>query len=323
MNVVAHRLFAIITAAIIVALAISPARAQEYPVRPIRLVTSDVGSGSDFSARVISRGISGVMGQQIIVDNRSSVLAPEIVAKAQPDGYTLLFYGSGLWLLPQIQSDVRYDWTRDYAPIAWATTSPTVLAVHPSQPVKSVKELIALAAAKPGVLNYASGAPGTINHLAAEMFKYLARVNIMRISYKGQGAALGDLVSGQVQLMFVPAVAVSPHLKSGRLMALAVTSAKPSPLLPGLPTVAEAGGLPGYELVSVNGVFAPAKTPPAIIARINREIAKLLAAPEVKELFANAGAEAVGGTPEFFALTIKAQAASVGKVIKAAGIRAE
>lgn len=305
------------------ALAAVSASAQDYPKRPIRVVTSDAGSGSDFSARVISKGLSGPLGQQLIVDNRSSVLAPEIVANAQPDGYTLLFYGSGLWLLPQIQADLRYDWARDYAPIAWATTSPTVLAVHPSQPVKSVKELIALARAKPGALNYASGAPGTINHLAAEMFKYMAKANIVRISYKGQGAALTDLVSGQVQLMFVPAVAVSPHLRSGKLTALAVTSAKPSPLLPGLPTVAEAGGLPGYELVSVNGVFAPAKTPPAIIARVNREIARLLAAPEVKELFANAGAEAVGGTPEIFAATIKAQAASVGAVIKAAGIRVE
>jgi len=318
--------FARFGAAIMAALAAAgpfAARAQEYPVRPIRIVTSDVGSGSDYSARVIAKGISSQMGQQLIVDNRASIIAPQIVAKAQPDGYTLLFYGSGLWLLPLIRSDLGYDPARDYVPVAWATTSPTVLTVHPSTPARSVKELIALARAKPGVLNYSTGAPGTINHLAAEMFKVMARVNIVRISYKGQGAALADLAAGQVQLMFVPAVAASPHLKSGRLIALAVTSAKPSPLLPGLPTVADAGGLAGYELVSVNGLFAPARTSAAIVSRLSAEINKLYSSPAVKEQFASSGVEAIGGTPAVFAAKIKEQTAAVARVVKEAGIRDE
>lgn len=309
--------------AALAALYATVACAQEWPNRPIRIVTSDVGSGSDYSARVIARGISAQLGQQLVVDNRASVIAPEIVAKAPPDGYTLLFYGSGLWLLPLIKSDLRYNLARDFVPVAWATTSPTVLAVHPSTPARSVKELIALARARPGGLNFATGAAGTINHLAAEMFKVMAKVNIVRISYKGQGGALADLVAGQVQLMFVPAVAASPHVKSGRLIALAVTSAKPSPLLPGLPTVAEAGGLPGYELVSVNGVFAPAKTSATIVKRVSAEINKLFASSEVREQFASSGVEAVGGTPEEFAAAMKAQTATVTKVVKEGGIRAE
>jgi len=317
-----HRVAGVITPAL-TALCVTAACAQEWPTRPIRIVTSDVGSGSDYSARVIAKGLSAQLPQQLVVDNRASVVAPELVAKAQPDGYTLLFYGSGLWLLPLIKSDLRYDLARDFAPVAWATTSPTVLAVPPSLPVRSVKELIALARAKPGALNYSTGAAGTINHLAGEMFKVMAKVNIVRISYKGQGGALADLVAGQVQLMFVPAVAASPHVKSGRLIALAVTSAKPSPLLPGLPTVAEAGGLPGYELVSVNGVFAPARTPAAIIRRVSAEINKLYATAEVKEQFSSAGVEAVGGTPEVFAAAMKAQTATVAKIVKEGGIRAE
>jgi tripartite-type tricarboxylate transporter receptor subunit TctC len=318
--------FSLIAAAITIALAFAgtaPVCAQEYPAKPIRLITSDPGSGSDYSARVISKGISGQLGKQIIVDNRPSVIAPEVVAKSPPDGYTLLFYGAGLWLLPLLRSDLRYDLERDFAPVAWATTSPTVLAVHPSLPARSVKALTALAKSRPGVLNYASGAPGTINHLAAEMFKHMAAVNIVRIGYKGMGAALGDLVAGQVHLMFVPAVAASPHVKSGRLAALAVTSARPSPLLPGLPTVADAGGLPGYELVSVNGVFAPARTPATIVNRLSTEINRLYATAEVKEQFAGAGVEAVGGTPEMFAAKIKEQVATMGKVVRDAGIRAE
>jgi tripartite-type tricarboxylate transporter receptor subunit TctC len=300
-----------------------PVCAQEYPAKPVRIITSDPGSGSDYSARVIAKGISGQLGKQIIVDNRPSVIAPEVVAKSPPDGYTLLFYGAGLWLLPLMRTDLRYDLEKDLAPVSWATTSPTVLAIHPSLPAKSVKELIGIARARPGALNCSTGAPGTINHLAGEMFKHMARVNIVRIGYKGQGAALTDLVAGQVHLMFVPAVAVTPHLKSGRLIALGVTSAQPSPLLPGLPTIAAAGGLPGYEIVSVNGVFAPAKTPAAVVNRISAEINRLYATAEVKEQFAAAGVEAVGGTPELFAAKIREQTAGMGKVIREAGIRAD
>src|SRR4051812_12036174 len=245
---------------------------QNYPSKPIRLVTSDVGSGSDYSARVIAQGISGPLGQQVIVDNRAGgLIAPVTVARAQPDGYTLLFYGTALWLLPLMRKDMPYDMANDYAPVAWATTSPNILVVHPSLPAKSLKDLIAFAKAKPGVINYASGGSGTINHLAAELLKSMAHIDIMRIAYKGQGAALNDLLGGHVQLMFVPAVTAAPHLKSGKLIALAVTSAKPFALLPGLATIA-AGPLPGYEAVAITGVFAPAKTPAAIINRLNSEI---------------------------------------------------
>ena len=296
---------------------------QSYPVKPIRIITASVGGGADELARTVGRGISGPLGQQVFVDNRGGGLVPgATIAKSPGDGYNLLMNGGTLWFVPLIRDNVPYNVQRDFAPIAWVSTSPVILFVHPSLPVKSVRELVALAKARPGELNYASSATGSINHLSAELFKALARVNVVRISYKGTGAALNDLIGGQVQLSFSAGAAMASHVKSGRLRALAVTSAQPSAAYPGLPTIA-ASGVPDYESVSVVGMFAPAKTPPAIVNRLHEETARVLKETETRERFLAAGVELVGGTPEQLATLIRNDVARWGKVIKDAGIREE
>lgn len=292
---------------------------QIYPNRPVRIIASEPGGGNDFAARVIAQGISAPLGQQVIVDNRpAGVVAIEPAAKAPPDGYTLLLYSNGLWTLPFIQS-VPYDVLRDFAPITLAVRAPNILAVHPSLPVKTVKELIALAKARPGELNYASGSTGSSPHLSAELFNSMAGVKIVRINYKGSGPAVSALVGGQVQLMFATSGAAEPHLRSGRLRGLAVTSAEPSALAPGLPTVA-ASGLSGYESDTPYGVYAPAKTPDAVIQRLNQEIVKFLARTEVKEKFFGAGFDIVASTSERFATVLKADIVRMAKLVKDAGI---
>jgi tripartite-type tricarboxylate transporter receptor subunit TctC len=295
---------------------------QNYPNKPIRIVTSEPGGGSDFTARVIAQGLTVSLGQQVIVDNRAgTITAAQIMAKAAADGYTLLSYNNSLWTLPLLQK-MFYDPVRDFSPIILATRSPNILVVHPSVPVNSVRELIAFSKASPGKLNYASGTVGSSNHLAAELFKALAGVNIARIAYKGSGFAVSDLIGGQVQLMFATAGSVAQHVKSGRLRALAVTSAQPSALAPGLPTLA-ASGVPGYESVTMYGMYAPANSPAMLINRLNREADRFLDMPDTKERFFNAGVETVGGSPQDFAAAIKSDMARLGKVIKDAGIRAE
>ncbi|MBI4189464.1 MAG: tripartite tricarboxylate transporter substrate binding protein [Betaproteobacteria bacterium] len=293
---------------------------QEFPNKPIRMVTSPPGGGADFASRLIAQGLSGPLGQQVIVDNRGGIIPMEIVSKAPPDGYTLLLSAS-LWLTPLLQN-TPYDPVRDFSPITLVGNSPNVLVVHPSLPVKSVKELIALAKARPGELNYASGATGASTHLAAESFKSMAGVDIARIPYKGNGPALNALIGGQVQLMFATAGSVTPHLKSGRLKGLAVTSARPSALAPGLPAVTTSG-LAGYESAAPYGIFAPAGTPATLINRLNQEIVRVLKQADVKDRFFNSGIEIVGSSPEGLAATVKSEMARSGKVIKDAGIRAE
>jgi tripartite-type tricarboxylate transporter receptor subunit TctC len=301
------------------------AQAQPFPGKPIRVVTAEAGGGNDFTARAIVRGLADSLGQQLIVDNRGGaggIIAAEIVARAPPDGYTLLVYASNIWIIPLLKKNVPYDMARDFAPITWAARSPSTLVVHPSLPVKSVKELIAIAKAKPGQLNYGSGGSGATTHLAAELFKSMANVNIVRVTYRGNAPALNDLIAGQTQVMFITAGAGAPHIGSGRLRALAVTSAQPSALSPGLPTVASAG-LPGYESLSIYGVFAPSRTPVAIVQQLNREMVRVLNRPDVKELFLNSGMEVVGSTPDAFAAAIKADVARMSKVIKDAGIQGD
>jgi tripartite-type tricarboxylate transporter receptor subunit TctC len=294
-----------------------------YPNKPIRIVTAEVAGGADFVARLIAQGVSGSLGQQVIVENRggSAIIPAQAVAKAPPDGYTLLVYGNNFWLLPFIQN-VPYDPVRDFSPLTLAARSPNMLVVHPSLPVKSVRELIALAKAKPGELNYASAATGGSSHLAAELFKALAGVNIVRVPYKGTVPGITDLIAGQVQLMFGTTGTLAPHVQSGRLRALAVTSVQETALAPGLPTVA-AAGLPGYEAESAYGLFAPAGTPAPILRRLHAETVRVLSRPEVKERLFNTGVEVVGNTPEAFAASIKSDMARMGKVIKDAGIRAD
>ena len=301
------------------------AAGQDYPRKPIRLVTAEPGGGNDFAARMVVQGLGGSLGQPMVVDNRGGaggIIAADIVAKAQPDGYTLLLYANNIWIIPLLTSNAPFDVIRDFAPITWAAKSPNIMVVHPAVPVKSVEELIARAKARPGELNYGSGGNGSSTHLAAELFKSVAGVNIVRVPFKGNSPALNAMFAGEVHLMIVTAGTVAPHLKSGRLRALAVTSAQPSPLAPGLPTMA-ASGLPGYESMQIYGVFAPRKTDNAIVKRLNEEIVRVLERAEVKEKFLASGVEPVGSTPQLLASTIKSEIARMGKVIKDAGIRGE
>jgi tripartite-type tricarboxylate transporter receptor subunit TctC len=299
------------------------ARAQ-YPTKPVRVVTAEPGGGNDFIARLIGQAIAPRLGQPWIIDNRGGaggLISFEAVAKAPPDGYTLLVYAGNVWTIPLLRKNVRYE-MKDFAPITWAARSPSTLVVHPSVPVKTVRDLINLAKARPGQLSYGAGGVGASTHLAAELFKSMAKVDILFVPYKGNGPAMNDLISGQVQLMIGTAGTVNPHIKSGRVRAIAVTSAEPSILAPGLPTIA-ASGLPGYESISIYGVFAPTGTPEAIIRQLNQTIVEVLKTPEVRERLLNVGVEAVGSTPEEYATAIKADTARLSKVIKEAGIRAE
>ena len=311
------------TVALIGALLVAalPVAAQEFPAKPVRIVASEAGGSGDFIARLVAQGLTTALGQQVIVENRGGgVIAGDLVARSAPDGYTLLLYGNTLWLLPLMRKQVPYDPQRDFAPITLAARSVNVLVVHPSLPVKSVKDLVALARAKPGELNFSTAAPGTINHLAGELFNSMAKVSIVRVSYRGSPSAMNAVLSGEVQLMFASAAPVKPHIQSGRVRPLGVTTAKRSTTYPDLPTIAEAG-LPGFEAVSTHGIFAPAKTPEAIVARLHQEIVRVLQRPESRERFASIGTEAAGSTPPELAAEIKAEVARMGKVIREAGIQ--
>ena len=294
---------------------------QDYPSKAVRIVTSPAGGGNDFIARILAEKLSGPLGQPVVVDNRPTLITAEIVSKAPPDGYTLLLAGSTVMQGPLLRK-VPYDPVKDFAPISIVDISPNVLVVHPSLPVKSVKELIALAKAKPGALNYASSGAGGTLHLAAELFKSMAGVNILRINYKGSGQAMTSVLSGETQLAFGTAAAAAPHAKSGKVTAVAITSLKPSALVPGLPTVAESG-LPGYEVITLDSFLAPAGTPAAIITRLNQELARVLDQADVKEKFLGAGSEAAPSSPEELGARLKSDLAKWGKVIKDAGITAE
>lgn len=312
--------FRLSTSALVVPLLCGTAAGQEYPVRPVRIVTSEAGGGNDLQARMVARGLTSALGQQVIVENRPSGVIPgEIVSRASPNGYTLLLYNNALWTGPLIQA-APYDPVRDLAPITTVATGPNFLVVAPALPVSSVAELIALAKSKPGELNYASSGTGATNHLAAELFKTMAGVNIVRIGYKGAGPALNDLIAGQVQVMFPTAGAAAPHVKSGRVKALAVTSVERSALAPQLPTVA-ASGLPGFESLAIYGMFAPARTPRPLIDRLNGEIVRVLNSAEIRERFFAVGMETAGGSPEQLAATVKSEMVRMGKVIKEAGIK--
>jgi tripartite-type tricarboxylate transporter receptor subunit TctC len=311
-------LSAIVTA-LLSAGAAAYAQEASYPTKPIRIVSNAAGGGSDFAARLIAPKLSEVLGQQAFIDNRGAVSA-EIVARAAPDGYTLHVNGPPLWVTPLLRS-VNYDAIRDFAPVIMAVSTPSILAVHPSLPVTSVKNLIALAKARPGQLNYAAGTIGAAPHMAAELFKSMAGVDIVRVPYKGSGPALIGVMTGEAQIMF-PAASGIEYIKQGKIRAIAVGSRERSLLLPGVPTIAESG-IPGYESVSPQGLFAPAKTPPAIINRLNQEVARLLNAPELKDRLFAVGVQVVASSPEAFGAAIRADIERTSKLIKTAGIREE
>ena len=296
---------------------------QEYPSKTIRIIAPGVGNSFDIAARLIAGAITRSLGQPVVVDNRPTGVIPgQVVSQSPPDGYTLLYAGSSLWLSHLLQSTTPYDPIRDFQPITLTTRSPTLLVVHPSLPAKSVKDLIALAKAKPAVLNYATASTGSVTHLTGELFQSMAGIKLVRVTYRDTGRALIDVIAGEVHLMFSVTGSVAPHMKSGKLRILAVTSAQPTPLAPGVPTVA-ATGLPGFEAVSMAGMFAPAKTPRAIVERLHQEIVRALLQPEIKEKFLNTGVEPMGSGPEQLAQAVKAEVLKMGKIIKERNIREE
>ncbi len=290
------------------------------PNRVVRIVTPATGGGSDVLARMIAPALTASLGQQVIVDNRGSI-ANEIVAKAAPDGYTILIDGSPLWLTPLFRR-TPWDPLKDFAPLTLAVSSPSMLVVHPSVPVKTVRELIALAKARPAQLNYAAGTIGATPHMAGEQFKVMAGVNVVRVPYKGTGPGMIGLMGGEVEFMFPGAASAWNYVKQGRLRALGVCSLKPSTLFPGVPTVSESG-LPGYESVSPQGVVAPAKTPAAIVARLNQELVKALNRAKVKQRLGDLGIEIVANTPDEYLASMKNDIARTAKLIKDAGIRVD
>ena len=317
------RLVVWIFAAVVAVLGAGAARGQGYPGKPLRFLTTGIGGSTDLAARTVAQGLTDSVGWNVVVDNRgSTIVASDMVSKAPPDGYTILVITDGLWRGPLFQK-MPFDPVKDFAPITLVSRSPNILVVHPSLPVRSVKELIALAKARPGELNYGAGAIGASTHLASELFKVMAGVDIVHVPYKSTGGAVTPLLSGQLQVMFGTTGTVTTHIKSGRLRALAVSTAQPTVLAPGLPTIASAGNLPGYESAATAGVFAPAGTSQTIIKRLHEEISRVLVRPEVKERFFNQSVEIVGGSPEETAAFVKSDMATTARIIKQTGIRVE
>ena len=313
----------LLTAMLIMA---SAAPAQTYPIRPIRwVVTYPPGGPTDVVARAIGAKLTEAWGQQIVIDNRAGaggVIGTDIAAKAVPDGYTLLFGTSaGLTINPALNSKLPYDAVKDFAPVSLLVLNPQILVVHPAVPVNSVKELVALAKARPGQLNYASVGLGSPNHMGMELLKALTGIDIVHVPYKGTGPAITDLLGGQVQVMFNSMPSVIPLVASGKLKGLAVGSVQRSPAVPDIPTVAEAG-VPGFENVTWYGMFAPAKTPHDIIVKLNKQVVQILASPEMAQRLASQGAEP-RSTPEELTKFMRVESERWKKVIKTAGIKVE
>lgn len=297
--------------------------AQEYPNRPIRIITTPVASGGDVVSRELSAGMNGPLGQPIVVENRAALNAIEFVSKAAPDGYTLLVNGSVIWLQPLLRKSTPWDPVRDFAPISLLARSPNVLVVTPSIGVNNVRELLDLARAKPGALSYFSAGPGSTSQLASELFKSMGGgLNIVGVAYKGTSQGMIDLLEGRIHMGFVVGASVAGQVKSGKLKALGVTSRQATALAEGLPTISDSG-LPGYESVLLIGAFAPAKTSPTVINRLNREMLKVLNEPAARQKLFNAGADVVASTPEELLAAGKADMARWGKVITEANLQAE
>ena len=300
------------------------ATAQNYPTRPIRYIVPQApGGSSDTLARAITQRVGDGLGQTIVVDNRpgaTGVIGAEVVARANPDGHTLLQCATSHATNPAMHAKLPYDSVRDFAPISLLSQQPNIWIVHPSLPVKSMKELIAHVKARPGQLNFGSSGTGGSQHLAGELLKSMAGIDMTHIPYKGSPPALIDLIAGRVPIMSSTMPPVLPHLRTGKVRALAVTSAKRSPALPDVPTVAEAA-LPGYEAIAWQGLLAPAGTARAVIARVQTEFARVLKQPEIASRLTEQGFETVASTPEWFAGYIRTEIEKWSKVIKAAGIK--
>jgi len=305
--------------------AASAAFAQAWPVKPVRMIVPIAGGGStDAIARLVGTRLGEAWGQTVLVENRpggSTMIGAEVVARATPDGYTMLMATAAFPANFSLFRKVPYK-LADFAPVSNVAESPNVLAVHPSVPAKNVKELIALLRSRPGQINYGSGGVGGSTHLAAELFKLLAKVDVTHIPYKGGGPAVTDLLGGQISMIFGNLPAVLPHVKSGRINVLAIASAKRSPTMPDLPTMDEAG-VRGFEASTWAGLLMPAGTPQPIIDRFYADLQKIYAQPDMKQRMATGGFEAIGSSPKEFAAYLELEVARWEKVIRVAGIKAE
>lgn len=310
-----------LAAALLVAL---PAASQGYPTRPVRVIVPfAAGGNTDITARAIGARLSEVFRQQVIVENRPGAatnIGSELVAKAPPDGYTLLMGGATNAINMSTQAKPPYDTVRDFAPVVLCVKGANVLSLHPSVPARNLKELIALARARPGELNFASSGLGSSNQMAGELFKLMAKINIMHIPYKGNTPALTDTLAGNVEMMFSGVPVLIPHIQSGRLRAIAIGSLKRFSAIPEVPTFDESG-LKGYEATTWFGLMAPARTPRHIVDRWNTEVGKILASPDLRRRFLNDGLEPMGGTQEEFARFIRVEIEKYARVVKASGMK--
>jgi tripartite-type tricarboxylate transporter receptor subunit TctC len=317
---------AVSTAMLLAAAVESSAAQQPYPNRPVRMIVAvPPGGPADTLARLVAPKLTEAFDQTVVIDNRpgaNGIIAYETTARAAPDGYTFTAAATGVVINASLYKNLPYDPIRDFAPITLGITVPNILVVHPSVAVSSTKELVAMARAKPGTVTFASAGNGTSGHLALELFRMTAGIDVIHVPYKGGGPALADVLAGQVQSLFSIALAAAPQIKAGRLRALAITSAKRSPVAPELPTIAEAG-FPGYEVVGWFGWLAPAATPRPIVNRLHVELVRALRSPDVRERLLSQSTEPVGNTPQEFGAFMRAEHAKWGKVIRAANIRVE
>lgn len=314
-----------LAAVIALGVASTAALAQTYPAKPVRMVVPfPAGGATDIVARLVAQKMTEAFGQQVLIDNRAGAagtIGSDAVAKAAPDGYTLLVGTSSTHAIAQsLYAKLAYESIRDFTPVAGLATSTITLSAHPSVPARTVKDLIALAKAKPDALSFASSGSGGVSHLVGEMFKFQAGVQMLHVPYKGDAPALADLVGGQVSLQFGTAVSFLPYIQSGKLKALAVTSTKRSPILPEVPTVSESG-LKGFEALQWFGVFGPAGLPRDLVARLHGEIQRIVQTPELKDRLTKLASEPLVGTPEQFAAFQKSEIAKWAKVVKASGTR--
>jgi tripartite-type tricarboxylate transporter receptor subunit TctC len=301
------------------------AHAQGYPTKPIRLIVPLApGGGNDTIARMIGQKIQGPLGQSIVIENRpgaGGLLGADIASKAPPDGYTLLLGNAAqLSIIPNVQPKMPYSPTKDFAPVSLIASAPLLVVVHPSMPVRTIKQFVALARAQPDRLNFASNGVGSTTHYATELFKMMTKTRMVHVPYKGLSLAMVDLVSGRVDLMFSSAVAMLPNVREGKLRAIAMTGAKRSQAIPDIPTVAESG-VPDYEAGSWYGILAPAGTPRAIVDRLNREIVATVKSKELQDRLIEEAVIPIGSTPEEFAKYIEKELARAAKVIKESGAK--
>ncbi len=306
--------------------AAASAAEPNYPARPIRIIVpQSPGASTDITARLIANRMNEAFKQPVVVDNRpgsSGIAGSEIVARSAPDGHTLMVVASSFSINPAIQPRLPYDPIRDFTPVSQLSKFPNMLAAHPSLPAKTLQDVITLAKAKPGQLNYASAGSGTGTHMSAELLKQMTGIDIVQIPYKGGGPAMVAAMGGQTQLIIGTTLGLLPHVRSGKLKAIALTSAKRSAAAPEIPTFAESG-VPGYEHEPWNAMFAPARLPRAVVVKLNAEITRILNTPEVRKIFEHEGANPVGSTSEQFAVVLKSEIEKWKKVVKAAGIKPE